>query len=137
MTANTPVEPRQARNTACVGRPSRQLRQVAADVEALDRLLDDTVVYTGPDGRVISKGQDLQAYRSGALGITSFVVHELDASVNGRNGTTRVRAAVTGEMDGQSFTVRLRYVRDWIEMGGSWRVVAARGDQDTVGGNVQ
>jgi hypothetical protein len=102
-----------------------------------DRLLDDTVVYTGPDGRVISKEQDLQAYRSGALGITSFVVHELDASVNGRNGTTRVRAAVTGEMDGQSFTVRLRYVRDWIEMGGSWRVVAARGDQDTAGDNVQ
>lgn len=39
--------------------------QLAGDVAALDRLVDDTLLFTGPDGAVYGKADDLDAHRRG------------------------------------------------------------------------
>ncbi len=44
--------------------------QLAGDVAALDRLLDDGLVFTGLDGAVVGKADDLALHRSGRLRIT-------------------------------------------------------------------
>ena len=47
--------------------------QLAADAAALDRLIADELLFTGPDGQLGTKAQDLDAYRSG---IVQFREHE-------------------------------------------------------------
>jgi hypothetical protein len=42
-----------------------QAAQLAGDADALDRLIDDRLVFTGPDGRLYSKQDDLDLQRSG------------------------------------------------------------------------
>ena len=46
-----------------------QLRaaQLGADVAALDRLIADELLFTGPDGQLGTKAQDLESHRSGAV----------------------------------------------------------------------
>jgi hypothetical protein len=44
--------------------------QLAGDVGALDRLLDDGLVVTGLDGAVVGKADDLALHRSGRLKVT-------------------------------------------------------------------
>src|SRR5262245_58241516 len=43
--------------------------QLAADVGALDRLISEDLLFTGPDGRLATKAQDLAAHRSGVVRI--------------------------------------------------------------------
>src|SRR5690349_21145809 len=47
--------------------------QLGADVAALDRLIDGDLLFTGPDGRLGTKAEDLAAHGSGAI---RFRTHE-------------------------------------------------------------
>jgi hypothetical protein len=61
--------------------------QLASDVHALDRLLDDGLMFTGLDGTVVTKSDDLALHRSGGLRITRMepversVIHLGETSV--------------------------------------------------------
>ena len=47
--------------------------QLNADVDALDRLISENLLFTGPTGEIGTKADDLAAYRSGAV---RFIAHE-------------------------------------------------------------
>ncbi|WP_225851241.1 nuclear transport factor 2 family protein [Streptomyces sp. HPF1205] len=97
----------------------------SGDVEALRLLLDDRVVYTGPDGSTSTKEEDLEAHRSRTLVVDVFDQQDLHVTVVGSTGITRVLAAVEGTAGGQPFAARLRYTRTWVHADGTWRVLAA------------
>lgn len=111
--------------TALAGAEDRlRLAMLTGDVAALGALLDDHVVYTGPDGRQVSKQQDLDAYASGAVEITGYDEEHRSMRVIGRTGLTWVLTEVRGRTGTQQFGARLRYTRTWVYDAG-WRVVAA------------
>ena len=56
-----------------------QAAQLAADVSALDALLDDRLVAIGPDGARHSKEDDLAGWRSGSSVITELVEEDVEA----------------------------------------------------------
>lgn len=97
----------------------------SGDVEALGLLLDDRVVYTGPDGSTVTKEEDLRAHRSRAVALDLFEQQDLHVTVAGTTGITRVLAALEGTAGGQPFKARLRYTRTWIHTRGTWQVLAA------------
>jgi ketosteroid isomerase-like protein len=102
-----------------------QAAQRAADLDALDALLHPRVVAVGPDGAVLTKEDDLGAYRSGALRITGLVEESLEVQDDGLTGVTRTVAAVDAVSAGTAVSARLRYTRLWVREGGAWRVLAA------------
>ena len=104
-----------------------QAAMVASDLDELDALLDDEVVYTGPDGVPLDKAADLGAHRSGVLDVQAFEVGTTSARVIGDTGLTFVEAALRGTAGGQPFSARMRYTRTWVRHDGVWRVVAAHG----------
>jgi ketosteroid isomerase-like protein len=97
----------------------------SGDAGALELLLDDRVVYTGPDGSTMTKEDDLAAHRSRVLVVDAFEQQELHVTVAGSTGITRVLAGLEGTAGGQAFTARLRYTRAWVHADGAWRVLAA------------
>ena len=103
-----------------------QSAMLAGDVGALDRLLDDRVIATGPDGRRFTKAEDLETHRSGTLVIQDLTEEELSVLVAGDTGVTVVLLALTGVHEGEEFAARLRYTRTWVRHGDDrWRVLAA------------
>ena len=100
--------------------------QLSADVNALDELIGEPLLFTGPDGQLGTKAQDLEAYRSG---IVRFQQHEPEELRVRRVGTDvavcALRARLTVEVDGTPVNGTYRYTRVWArEDGGPWRVVA-------------
>lgn len=103
-----------------------QAAQLASDVAELDALLDDRLVFTGPDGNLYSKADDLQVHRTGAQTMTKVQEEQVAVLVEGRTGVSWFLGALEGVIDGAPFTARVRYTRTWIhddEHG--WRLVAA------------
>ena len=109
-------------------RAERQLQtaQLAGDVEALERLLDDRLVAVGPDGSRYTKDDDLAAHRSGSSVVSELVEEAVEVLVAGTTGVTFVVGRVSGTFEGQPMAARLRYTRTWVHDGElGWRILAA------------
>jgi ketosteroid isomerase-like protein len=102
-----------------------QAAQRAGDVDALDLLLDDRLVATGPDGGSFGKADDLEAHRSGALRITKLVQEDLDLLLDGDVAITRVTVSAEAVQGGVPTAGRLRYTRTWVRRDDGWRVLGA------------
>jgi ketosteroid isomerase-like protein len=103
-----------------------QAAQLAADADALDRLLDDRLVFTGPDGNLYSKAQELEIQRLGQQTLTKVEQEELAVLVDGRVGITWFLGSLAGVFKGEPFSARVRYTRTWIHTDdGGWRLLAA------------
>jgi ketosteroid isomerase-like protein len=102
-----------------------QAAQLAGDVAALDQLLDDRLIFTGPDGACYTKQDDLEAQRSRQV-MTKVSEENLEVLADGRTGVTWFLGTLEGTFDGTPFAARLRYTRTWIHDDNyGWRVVAA------------
>jgi ketosteroid isomerase-like protein len=103
-----------------------QAAQLASDVGALTELLDDAVLFTGPDGNLYSKEDDLGAHRSGHQVLSRVEESELRVFVTGSTGVTWFLGTLEGTVGGESFVARMRYTPTWArEAETGWRIVAA------------
>jgi ketosteroid isomerase-like protein len=103
-----------------------QQAQLAGDADALEALLDDRLIFTGPDGVLYGKEDDLRLQRSGEQAMSRVVEEELAVLVDGGTGVTWFLGRLEGVFKGEPFDARVRYTRTWIRDGGDdWRLLAA------------
>ncbi|WP_431904841.1 nuclear transport factor 2 family protein [Nonomuraea sp. bgisy101] len=106
-----------------------QAAQLAGDVEELDRLLDERLIFTGPpDGscHLRAKQLDLDNRRSRRQVMTKLVQEDLTVLVAGTTGVTCFLGTLEGTFAGTPFAMRLRYTRTWVHTDEhSWRILAA------------
>jgi hypothetical protein len=105
--------------------------QLDADVVALDALIGEQLLFTGPDGELGTKAQDLEAHRTGVVRFRAHEPEELRIRRIGANvALTALRARLTVEVAGASVQGTFRYTRVWArEDGEPWRVVGGHVSQ--------
>jgi ketosteroid isomerase-like protein len=105
--------------------------QLNADVTALERLIADELLFTGPDGQLGSKAEDLALHSSGAVRFRSHEPEELRVRRVGSDvAVASLRARLEVEVEGKSISGTYRYTRVWArENGSSWRVVGGHVSQ--------
>ena len=99
--------------------------QLFADVTALDALIDDDLLFTGPDGTLGTKAQDLDAHRSGVVRFLKHAPVELRIRRVGADvALVALRAALAVVVNGTVVRGAYRYTRIWARSAeGAWRVV--------------
>src|SRR5512133_1110579 len=99
--------------------------QLSADVTALDDLISDDLLFTGPDGQLGTKAQDIEAYRSSTVKFMAYVPEELRIRRVGADvAISSLRAQLTVDVAGNLSRCTYRYTRVWArEEGRTWRVV--------------
>ena len=99
--------------------------QLDADVAALDALIADELLFTGPDGQLGTKAQDLAAHRSGVVRVREHEPEELRVRPVGPDvAVAALRARLAVEVAGALVRGTYRYTRVWAREGdGRWRVV--------------
>ncbi len=103
-----------------------QAAQLASDVPALDDLLDDRLVFTGPDGALYTKQDDLRVHRTRTQVIDTLHEEDLSVLVAGDTGITWFLGRLHGSIDGTPFEARMRYTRTWVhDAARGWRIIAA------------
>jgi ketosteroid isomerase-like protein len=124
----------EAMRAALVGPPDEEIvaleseiraAQLDANVAALDRLIADELLFTGPDGRLGTKQQDLDSHGSGAIRFRAHEPQELRIRRVGADvAVVALRARLGVDVGGAIVEGIYRYTRVWArERGGSWRVV--------------
>jgi len=98
--------------------------QLGADVDVLDQLISDDLMFTGPDGNLATKSQDLEAHRSGIVRFRRHEVRELRIRRLGKDvAITALLARLAVEIAGTVTSGTYRYTRVWRrEEDGKWRV---------------
>ena len=99
--------------------------QLSGDGEALNALIADDLLFTGPDGRLATKSEDLEAHRSGTVRFLSHEPEELSIRrVNNNVAITALRARLVVAIGESVVRGAFRYTRIWErDPSGSWRVV--------------
>ena len=95
-----------------------------SNVELLDKLLHDDLLFNGPNGETATKGLDLANYRSGNINLRSVVASELISSSIGDDVVVAVTVEIKGNYLGQEIDGRFRYLRVWKQVGDDWKVIA-------------
>jgi ketosteroid isomerase-like protein len=96
--------------------------QLSADVDMLDDLIADDLLFTGLAGSLETKAADLQQHRSGALKITKLDPLEFHARAIPGGAITSVKMDAAAFIAGKLTSATLRYTRVWISEGGRWRI---------------
>lgn len=103
-----------------------QLREAIqkSDIEILDQLLHDDLLFVLPGGEVITKQMDLETHRSGNL-----VLEEITSSIDsvkqiGENVVVTLSSNIKGKMQEQYFEGNFRYLRVWKMFDGQLKVIA-------------
>ena len=102
----------------------RYAAMVDADLDALDELLSDDVMYAHSDATVDSKASYLELLRNGTL-----VYHSLEhrtETVVSRPGVVVVGGTMSGSirMHGAAKTLNSRVAAVWVAEGDRWRLLA-------------
>jgi hypothetical protein len=97
--------------------------QLTADVDTLDQLIAEELLFTGPDGQLGTKAKDLEAHRSGVVRIREHEPSEMRVRRIGSDvAVVALRTRLAVEVNGSLVRGTYRYTRVWAREQGSWRV---------------
>jgi ketosteroid isomerase-like protein len=108
-----------------------------ADVEALDRIYADDIIFTGVAGAICDKATVMDEARRGAAerkqaaanpaapAVVSYDKDEIMAVRHGDTAVASFRFGITIRNDGQEVTRRYRTTNVWMKRAVGWQVVAA------------
>ncbi|MFW6852334.1 nuclear transport factor 2 family protein [Burkholderia gladioli] len=97
---------------------------LANDVMTLSELINDDLVFTAPDGQVLSKDDDLDAHRARLLRLHRLDIIETRSRRVGEMVVTVTKADLAGHFGSTPIDGQFAYTRLWRASGARWRVIA-------------
>lgn len=95
-----------------------------SDIEILDQLLHEDLLFVLPTGEVITKLKDLETHKSGNL-----ILKEISSLIDSiklieENAVVTLSSKIKGKMMEQNFEGNFRYIRVWKMFGDQLKVIA-------------
>jgi hypothetical protein len=94
------------------------------NVERLDALLHDDLLFNGPTGETATKAMDLKNYRSGNIHLHTVAASDQIVRLIGDTAVVAVTVELTGNYLGQALDGKFRYIRVWKLAESTWKVIA-------------
>ena len=97
------------------------------DIEVLDRLLHDNLIFNIPTGQTITKSIDIENYRSGILKISNASASDQVIEIIDDIAIVAVTLHLKAKYLDQNIDGKFRYLRVWKLINNSWKVIAGSG----------
>jgi ketosteroid isomerase-like protein len=97
---------------------------IARDINALERLLADELLYTHSTGNTDTKQQYLETIRSGYVQYRSSEVDDLVFRQHGDVGMLMGRARIGATIGGTDRVLENRFFASWVKDDGQWKLLA-------------
>lgn len=99
----------------------------SADIEALDSLLHNDLLFVIPSGEVISKEKDLESYRTGNLKIIELHPEVEHLNIIDDVAIITLKLKLNGSFSGEAFEAQFRYIRFWKGFEDGIKVIGGSG----------
>jgi ketosteroid isomerase-like protein len=96
------------------------------DLDTLDRIISDDLIFTGPDGVLVTKAQDLALHRSGEIVFTNYEIDELIIQFYNPIAIANVKVKLAGSFKGESFASDYRYLRIYLKQNDRWQIIGGQ-----------
>lgn len=93
------------------------------DVEELDRLLHEDLLFVVPGGNTGTKAADLKNYGSGNINIETIRAEDRMISMIGDTAVVSVQIELKGNYLGQMLDGKFRYLRVWKKIGDQIKII--------------
>ena len=97
---------------------------LTSDTAELDALIDNRLLFVGPDGNVYGKADDIELHRSGETRFTRIELDDVQIQQYGEMAVIAVLANLAGTFKGQAFEGYHRYARTWVRLDKGWQIVS-------------
>lgn len=96
-----------------------------SNVDELDALIADDLLFAGPTGELTTKEMDLELHRSGNTQFRELVSKELEVRVWSDDfALALAKIFLSGTFSGHDFAGNCRYTRVWRKGKNGWQIVA-------------
>ena len=99
------------------------------DASASERYLADTYIFTGPDGEVSNKAQNVADLKSGDLKFQSASLDDAKVSVYGDTAIVTFASTDKGTYKGKDISGKTRWTDVFVKKNGKWQIVASHGSR--------
>ena len=106
-----------------------------SDVQELDSLIADDLIFTAHNGMLFTKQDDLDAHRSGNITIFDIATSEQYIKVEADIAIVSVLMEISGSFFGNTEVGFFRFMRIWKAHTQGWQVIAAQSTQIIRDGN--
>lgn len=101
-----------------------------SDLDALDVLLAEGLIFTSHWGALFGKNEDLAAHRDGVVKIDRLVASDRQIRMVAGVAIVTLRLEIAGSIGGEPSVGAFRFTRVWAPSAeGAWQVVAAHSTQ--------
>lgn len=97
------------------------------NVEDLDYLLHDDLLFVIPSGDVITKEMDLQSYRDGKMTITELIPHIEEVNIIDDVAVITLIMELKGFYLNEKIENKFRYIRFWRKFSEGIKVIGGSG----------
>jgi hypothetical protein len=94
------------------------------DVQKLDELLHEDLLFTIPNGETITKVLDIETYNSGNMRIKEILSSEQQINMIGDNAVVSVIIEMKGSYFDYILDGKYRVIRVWKFFKNNWKVIA-------------
>jgi ketosteroid isomerase-like protein len=99
------------------------------NIQVLDELLHDNLVFNIPTGQTITKEMDIENYRSGIMTVYDISTSDRTIKTTENVSTVVVTVYLKAKYADQIVDGKFRYLRVWKLSDNSWKVIAGSGFQ--------
>ncbi len=99
---------------------------IQGNIETLNMIEADGFTFTGPDGSIMTKAQDLETIKSGDLIYQSISLADVAVRVYGDAGVVTGRANIKGKYKTYDISGAYRYTVTFVKLNGRWQAVASQ-----------
>lgn len=101
-----------------------RLAMLNSDVEKLNELIDDSLLFSCPDGSLATKQMDLDVHKSRLQKMTELMPSEQEIQVHDNFAVVTVKMKMTGTFGETDISGQYRYLRIWSKSNNKWKVCA-------------
>jgi hypothetical protein len=101
-----------------------RLAQLASDAIFFEKVLSDDFKFITPQGKIITKREDIDQYKSGQLKMTKVDVSERQIDVFLGTAISRFKVKFEGKAGNYEFSSTFLFTRVYSKIENSWKMVA-------------
>ena len=101
-----------------------RLAMIKNDVETLNELIANDLIFISPTGDVVTKNMDLEAHRLKLQKISSMTLSEQNVKIKDGIAIVTVKMQISGFFNNIDMSGNYRYLRIWKNTDGIWQIIS-------------